>query len=494
MKSIQHWCSHSGLKLQERWGYWEVALLVLDKLHCSCSIWVHLLMCMPWFWPRLDHVAAILDMGEGVCVCASKLVFFPALQLLIWGWFREDFFSAHHIECNYCLEIEGVSWNQTGNVAACPVFFFLLVVGAGCAPPSCLDSMGGGQVAADEAQCLGRASKPAGRWEGWELQEPVAWWREALYSHLWVPALCSGGQAQSEDLPSCAWGAVGTVREPCLTPVWLQNLLWWLKLVAKLVSLLSWKGFYSGGEHSHKGPGRLCAKMWPRWIQSHLCWLLLSLLFCLYNTNWFLVIFLIQCPLPFAPVSLLIFFYLLLPKRLSSGPAFSLTGASLSVLFRVHKNEELWLLLVSWGHFSAFACCVSDCFLGLPRLLSLRVKRKECCSVFHTLNLVFCSAQYKFKWHLLRSAARGERLPNLLQVWQKNFCIPFEMCSYFQTRFPLVPFFSSWCPSVLTLFRHTLSFISTALGKGTAGVKTSKLSIPSTIKPWNACYSLAILL
>lgn len=220
MKSIQHWCSHSGLKLQERWGYWEVALLVLDKLHCSCSIWVHLLMCMPWFWPRLDHVAAILDMGEGVCVCASKLVFFPALELLIWGWFREDFFfSAHHIECNYCLEIEGVSWNQTGNVAACPVFFFLLVVGAGCAPPSCLDSMGGGQVAADEAQCLGRASKPAGRWEGWELQEPVAWQREALYSLMgactllrwsgpkWGSALmCMGGCG------NCAW----TMFDSCL--------------------------------------------------------------------------------------------------------------------------------------------------------------------------------------------------------------------------------------------------------------------------------------
>lgn len=77
--------------------------------------------------------------GGCVCVCASKLVFFPALELLIWSWFREDFFfSAHHIECNYCLEIEGVSWNQTGNVAACPMFFFSVGCGSRLCPSKLL--------------------------------------------------------------------------------------------------------------------------------------------------------------------------------------------------------------------------------------------------------------------------------------------------------------------------------------------------------------------
>lgn len=47
------------------------------------------------------------------------------------------------------------------------------------------------------------------------------------------------------------------------------------------------------------------------------------------------------------------------------------------------------------------------------------------------------------------------------------------------------------CPNFVLAY---LVFYPYGTWKGTAGVKTSKLFIPTTINPWNACYSLAILL
>lgn len=281
-----------------RWSLWREAV---DFIRTGCVIiglFGHVSRHINFSSdPEQSAFAAISGLGESVC--ASKLVFFPPVP----GAQKS---CPPFLECNFH--------------SRCLMFF-------GCRSGLCF-CRGTGRVG---CPCWREDGAPGEVWGGGKAQT-----RLGLGS---LPPRCLQPNPEVRICP----GGEGCTKHVGLLPH--RN---FFSVLNKICLSLELKVFYLEGKSSLKGPGRFSWKTWLTWIQSCLCSLLASVVFCLYLTptnSWGFS--LIWHPIPLAPMSPLIFFCLFSPKRLSFGPAFFPTGASLSILLRLHENKVLWLLLVS---------------------------------------------------------------------------------------------------------------------------------------------------
>lgn len=85
----------------------------------------------------------------------------------------------------------------------------------------------------------------------------------------------------SPEVRICQGGEVCTKHVRLLpSPTFSQSLV-----LNKISLLLALKAFYYEGRSWRKGWGRFSWKAWLRWIQLCLCLLLVSVVFCLFNTH-----------------------------------------------------------------------------------------------------------------------------------------------------------------------------------------------------------------